>query len=415
MKDIEFIAIGSELINNRRQDSNSIWVAERLRTLGLFFNRKSIVGDSQQDIVKVLRESFDRSDLVIVCGGLGPTFDDLTREAISDAFDLPLEYQESIALEITNFFTSKGRDVSPSNLRQAYLPQGATSLSNKIGTAPGISLILKTPTKQKLFFFLPGVHRELQSIWDSYIYPQLESSIARPQKYLTRRFVTAGIPESVMNDRTEPIRAKYAEAEWTVLANLSQVEFLVSHTSEDYLENLSKEFVEFLSNDLVGLGDLSLESSLLKSLKDRSETLSLAESMTGGLIASRLTAIPGSSAVYIGGVVAYTPELKKKVLDISDEVLKLNGPTSEYVTQAMATSVQRKTGSTYGMAISGNAGPGLDIDSTQSIGEGYIAISGKGWSVTKKFNLQGSRQDIQIRSSAMALDLLRRELLNRNL
>lgn len=153
MKAIEFIAIGSELLNHRRQDSNSTWVAEKLKTLGLFFRRKSIVGDVREEIVKILKESFDRSDLVIVCGGLGPTFDDLTRDAIADAFDVPLEYHESIALEITQFFKSRGREIAPSNLKQAYLPKGAVSLTNELGTAPGIKLTLQAKNTEKVFLF----------------------------------------------------------------------------------------------------------------------------------------------------------------------------------------------------------------------------------------------------------------------
>lgn len=174
MKAIEFIAIGSELLNHRRQDSNSTWVAEKLRILGLSLTRKSIVGDVQEEIVRVLRESRDRSDIVIVCGGLGPTFDDLTREAIAEAFEVPLEYQASIAQEISQFFRSRGREISPSNLRQAYLPKGAIALSNSVGTAPGIFLTLRKNEEKKLFFFLPGVPKELHSIWDTFVQPELE-------------------------------------------------------------------------------------------------------------------------------------------------------------------------------------------------------------------------------------------------
>jgi nicotinamide-nucleotide amidase len=414
MKAIEFIAIGSELLNHRRQDSNSTWVAEKLKTLGLFFKRKSIVGDVREEIVKILKESFDRSDLVIVCGGLGPTFDDLTREAIADAFDVPLEYHESIALEITQFFKSRGREIAPSNLKQAYLPKGAVSLTNELGTAPGIKLTLQANNKEKVFFFLPGVPRELQVIWNTFIHPQIEASLLGLGKVQTRRFVTAGVPESTLNDRTEPFRAKYAEAEWTILANLSQVEFLVSHTSIEYLEAISSEFVTFLADDLVGLGDTTLESALLELLKDRSETLSLAESMTGGLIASRLCAIPGASTVLVGGAVVYSSKLKKELLGISEKTLQLNGPTSEAVAMEMASSLQIKSESTYSIAITGNAGPELDSHSRELLGEGHIAIAGKAWGTTKKFHLHGSRLDIQTRSSALALDLLRREILNRN-
>lgn len=414
MKAIEFIAIGSELLNHRRQDSNSTWVAEKLRILGLSLTRKSIVGDVQEEIVRVLRESRDRSDIVIVCGGLGPTFDDLTREAIAEAFEVPLEYQASIAQEISQFFRSRGREISPSNLRQAYLPKGAIALSNSVGTAPGIFLTLRKNEEKKLFFFLPGVPKELHSIWDTFVQPELEIPSAGLKKVHTRRFVTTGVPESTLNDRTEPFRAKYAEAEWTVLANLSQVEFLVSHVSNEYLDTLSNEFVRFLSDDLVGLGEISLESALLSLLRDRSETLSLAESMTGGLIASRLCSIPGASSVLVGGVVAYSPRFKKDLLDISEQILHLNGPTGEAIARELAESLRVKSGSTYSIGITGNAGPELDPYSKESLGEGYIAITGKSWSIAKKFHLHGSRLDIQIRSSALALDFLRREILNRN-
>ncbi|MFM8234490.1 MAG: CinA family nicotinamide mononucleotide deamidase-related protein [Holophagaceae bacterium] len=415
MKAIEFIAIGTELLNHSRQDSNSTWVAQQLKTLGLALTRKSIVGDVREDIVKVLKESLDRSDLVITCGGLGPTFDDLTRDAIAEAFNLPLEYHEFLAKEIEQFFKLRGREIASSNLRQAYLPQGATPLTNSLGTAPGISLEITYKDKKKSFFFLPGVPRELQTMWATLIQPQIEMSALGSRKVHSQRFVTAGVPESTLNDRTQSFREKYHEAEWTILANLTQVEFLVTHPSSEYLKRLSTEFIKFLSDDFIGLGNVSLESSLLNLLTDRSETLSLAESMTGGLITSRLSAHPGASRVLLGGAVVYSPKLKYELLGITDDMLRRHGPTGEIIASEMAELLRKKSNSTYALAITGNAGPEVDTNSQEAIGEGYIVIAGDTWSASKKFCFSGIRQEIQLRASVFALDLLRREILNRNL
>lgn len=405
---IECIAIGTELLTTRRLDTNSVWLGERLASLGLGFHRKTAVGDSREDLAELIREALTRSDLIITTGGLGPTFDDFTKECFAEVLGAELREDAPSLQAMLAFYSARNRVPAQANFKQVLIPDGAEALPNPVGTAPGVWWQVPNKLCGKRIVMLPGVPREMKRMWEEQVESRLRPLAGVPLH--TLRMVVAGVPESNLDERIRETRERHGHLEWTILASLTQVELLARGPDPAALEAARMEFEPLLGEDLVSLGAGNLEDAVLDRLKARGETLALAESMTGGLLAARLTAIPGASQAFLGGATVYSARAKAALLGLDTSFLVGAGTVSEATSRALAEAVRIKLGATWGLGLTGNAGPEAEGDAP--LGTAFIALAGPGGTISKVFNLPGDRADVQLRSTAWALDLLRRAMRN---
>lgn len=405
---IEAIAIGTELLTTSRVDTNSVWIAQRLADLGLGFHRKTSVGDSREDLRGLFLEALDRSDLIICTGGLGPTFDDFTKELWAEVLGAPLVEDLVIRATIEGFFTSRNRPCPPSNFKQALVPVGAEALSNPVGTAPGIYWESPKGFPDTRLVLLPGVPREMKRMWEDHVEPRLRALAGRPTH--TLRMLVGSVGESALEQRTNPLREKHGDLDWTILASLGQVELVARSGDKEALAAAQQDFEAELGTDRVCTGPGTLESTVIDLLTTRGQSLALAESMTGGRIASLLTGVPGSSQAFRGGAVVYSPRAKTELTGLSEDFIHAHGTVSEAVTRALAEGIRARLGTHWGLAVTGNAGPTEDKDGPAPVGTFFMAVAGPRGTVAQVTNFPGDRQDIQIRAATFALDFLRRRL-----
>ena len=318
---IECIAIGTELLTTRRLDTNSVWLGERLADMGLAFHRKTAVGDSREDLAALFREALTRSDLILTTGGLGPTFDDFTKELFAEILGAQLVEDAASRSDLLAFYAARNRVAPQVNFKQTLIPAGAEALRNLVGTAPGVWWQDPPGHPGVRIVMMPGVPREMKHLWEEQVEPRLRP-LAGTSVH-TLRMVVAGVPESALDERTQEVRERHAHLDWTILANLIQVELLARGQDPAALEAARRDFEPVLGTDLVCLGDGNLEDTVLHQLRARGETLAVAESMTGGLLASRLTAIPGASEAFLGGATAYTVAAKAALLGLDPAWLSL--------------------------------------------------------------------------------------------
>lgn len=406
---IEAIAIGTELLTTTRVDTNSIWIAQELASLGLAFHRKTAVGDDREAMRALFREALDRSDLVLCTGGLGPTFDDFTKELWAEVLGVELREDSAARATLLAFFESRGRTPSPTNFKQTLIPAGAEALANPIGTAPGIWWESPAGFPGKRIVLMPGVPREMKRMFAEQVVPRLAPLAGRPVK--TLRLLVSGVPESVVDERTKALREKHGALDWTILASLMQVELIARSGDEAAMEAARKDFEAELGEDLARTGDGAIEEVVLDLLAARGETLALAESMTGGLIAARLAAVPGASRALKGGAVVYSAEAKVELAGLDPAFIREHGTVSEAVTRALAERIRAKLGATWGLAVTGNAGPGEDPAGPAPVGTTFIALSGPRGTRCERPVQAGDRADMQLRAVMYGLDLLRREAL----
>jgi nicotinamide-nucleotide amidase len=405
---IECIAIGTELLTTRRLDTNSVWLGERLAALGLAFHRKTAVGDSREDLAGLFREAMTRSDLIVTTGGLGPTFDDFTKECFAEVLGVALQEDAQSREDMLAFYAARKRVPPASNFKQALLPAGAEALRNPVGTAPGVWWQDPPSHPGVRIIMLPGVPREMKRMWEEQVEPRLRALAG--DSVHTLRMVVAGVPESALDERTRDVRERHGHLDWTILASLTQVELLARGADPAALEAARRDFLPVLGEDLVGVGTGNLEDAVLAGLKARGESLAVAESMTGGLLAARLSAIPGASEAFLGGATVYSAAAKAALLGLEAGRLAQDGTVSEATSRALAESVRTKLAATWGLGLTGNAGPGAEGEAP--VGTVFIALAGPGGTVCQAYNLPGDRADVQLRSTAWALDLLRRAIRN---
>ncbi len=402
---IECIAIGSELLTTRRLDTNSVWIAERLAALGLGLHRKTSVGDQREDLAELCLEAFQRSDLIVCTGGLGPTFDDFTKEVWADRFGVPLQEDPQCREVLVAWYAQRNRVPPPANFKQVLFPVGSEPLANPLGTAPGVWW----ERGGKRIVLLPGVPREMKRMWVDHVEPRLKPGAGGALH--SRRLVVGGVPESALDQRTEAVRATHCDLEWTILAGLTQVELILRGRDPKALDAAQADLEVELGEDLARVGEGDLEEAVLDLLKARGETLATAESMSGGLLAARLTAIPGASGAFVGGAVVYTAAAKVALAGVDTALISRHGTISEATALALARGIRERLSATWGLAITGNAGPSLDTGgSNRALGDCIVAVAGADQFETRSFAMPGERQDIQLRSTAWALDLLRRML-----
>jgi nicotinamide-nucleotide amidase len=407
----EIIAVGSELLTPDRLDTNSLYITGRLNRLGIAVERKTVVGDEHQQLRDAFKESLSRADLVIATGGLGPTEDDLTREAISDTLGRKLALNHDVLRVIEARFRRLGRPMAERNARQAMVPEGASVLENSRGTAPGLWI----ETDGHIVILLPGPPHELQGIFIEQVEPRL-ARLAGGVRLHARELRTVGVPESDLDERIAPIYKRYSDVQTTILAGLGEIQIHLRTWSKDaqaaemMLDELVARIAEKLGDSIFTLTGQSMEEIVAAALTQNSATIAAAESCTGGLLAERLTRIPGSSSYFLGGVVCYSNELKTAWADVPAALIETRGAVSPEVAQALAAGIRLRTGATIGIGITGVAGPGGGTPE-KPVGLVYIALAdGTGFN-EHVGRFVGDRERVRWFASQTALDMVRRYFL----
>ena len=422
---VEIVAVGTELLLGQIADTNSQWLGEHLAALGVGSHFHQAVGDNHERIVLAFRTALARSDAVIVCGGLGPTHDDITRDAIAEVMNVPLVRDEDVVAKIRTMFTSRGREMPESNLRQADVPKGAAIIPQTKGTAPG----LICPVGHKVVYAVPGVPYEMSDMFERAIAPDLQKRMAERGELegtiVSRVIRTWGMSESGLGEAlADYIATQDDDAAAGTVAGTATVAFLASgiegikvrvtvrsadeDTAMALLDEHEAEVRTILTaaaGDVVfGIDDEAIEDAVARALATDGLTLGLAESLTGGLAASRLVNVPGASSWFRGSVVSYASEVKFDVLGVPV------GPVvSEDAARAMADGARRVLGSDVGLSITGVAGP-AEQDG-QPVGTVFVGVARPGHDTEAfGFNVPGDRARVRQYATIAALDLLRRNL-----
>jgi nicotinamide-nucleotide amidase len=420
----EIIAAGSEMLTPHRQDTNSLYLTERLNALGVAVAFKTIVGDNLQHLTDAARIALHRADIVIFSGGLGPTEDDLTREAVSAALGISLHRDAEALTAMYKRFAARRMTMPPNNAKQADLLEGATVLENKNGSAPGQWIDTTLHGHRKIVILLPGPPKELKPLFTEACEPLLSREL--PERHFARRILRIALmPESKVDSLAAPIYKKFADVESTILAHSSEIQlhFLCAKPTlaeaQTRVDTLAAKVEDALAekngdSPVFSNSGQSLEEVVLLRLEMRGLTLATAESCTGGLIAQRLTSIPGSSRTFLGGGVVYSNSLKAKFAGVPAALIEKYGAVSEQVAKALAEGIRRQTGASIGLSITGVAGPG-DLTDTNGkekpAGLVYIAIAdGSIAEVTHK-KFAGDRERVRTFAAQQALDLLRHKLI----
>ena len=411
---VEILCIGTELLLGNILNGNARWLAEELSALGLPHYRQTVIGDNRERLIDQVQDIAGRSRVLITTGGLGPTPDDLTTEAIAAAFSTPLEERPEVWADITAKSRSRGREPSAEIRRQALLPRGAEVLPNPTGTAAGM---IWSPVEGFTLLTFPGVPSEMRAMWQQTAAPWFRQSGLSHGAYVSRMLRFWGIGESALAaqvgdllDQSNPTVAPYAgrgEVKLRITAQAAsqaEAQRLVMATEDDLRRRTGQL--------CFGVDDQSLATVVLEHLRRRGQTLSVAESCTGGGLGAELTAVPGSSDVLLGGVIAYSNAIKNKVLGVPEALLEQVGAVSDPVAEAMAEGVRRLTGSDWSLAITGIAGPGGGTES-KPVGLVHLAVAGPDGCESHPIRLGSSRGRDWIRmvSSGEALNRLRLQLM----
>ena len=413
----EIIAVGSEMLTPHRQDTNSLYLTAGLNDLGVAVAFKTIVGDNRKHLTAAIRIALNRADIVLLSGGLGPTEDDLTRECVAEALHLELHRDESLLNGLHQRFATRNMVMPPNNARQADVLTGATLLPNTNGSAPGQWLDTTFEGFRKLVILLPGPPKELKPLFDNDCKPRLAATL--PKNHLARRILRmALIPESQVDARTAPIYQQFPDVETTILAGHAEIQlhFLCVKPTLAEAEARVNAVLDLvateMSDDIFSFNGESLEEVVLLMLGVRNHTLAIAESCTGGWLGERLTAIPNSSRVFLGGAIAYSNHSKTALADVPSYLLVEHGAVSDPVARSLAEGIRRRTGSTLAVSITGIAGPAIahGPDATKPIGLVYIALTDGEDTQVKQLHISGDRERVRLWSTQHALEMLRHYL-----
>jgi nicotinamide-nucleotide amidase len=414
----EIIAVGSEMLTPARQDTNSLYLTEKLNEIGVTVRFKTIVGDRRKDLVNAIHSALGRSDILILMGGLGPTEDDLTREAVAEALALTLRRDAQQVAALHARAASFRITITDNNLKQADVLEGATILPNPNGSAPGQWLETSFACYRKIVMLLPGPPNECRPLFDEACLPRL-TQIVPPRAIAKRTLRAAMIAESQADKLIAPIYTTYKDVETTILAHAGDIQLTLlcakptAEAAQARVDELAGRIEEVLDDWLYSTGQGSsdsLEQIVLYYLGLRQATLSVAESCTGGMIAQRVTSVPGSSRSFLGGAVVYSDSLKYAFAGVTPELIAQHGAVSAQVAKALATGIRLRTGATLGLGITGIAGP-TGATENKPVGLVHIALSDsqKTESIEKTF--RGDRSRIRQYATQQSLDLIRRWLM----
>jgi nicotinamide-nucleotide amidase len=407
----EIIAIGSELLAPDRTDTNSLWLTEKLNSIGIEVRLKTIVGDDDARLEEAIRDAVKRSKVVITTGGLGPTEDDVTRKVAARALGRRLLLDEDVLAEIRERFRAFGRPMPERNSRQAMVIDGAQVLPNPNGSAPGLFI----EHQGTAISLLPGPPREMRPMFENHVQPKLAAQ-AGNVRVVRRILRVAGFGESAVDEKIAPIYTQFANPQTTILFNKTDIEIHLTaqaKTEQDaelLVDDLSARLEDRLGDSIFAFRGEEMEEVVGLKLAVAGYTVSVAESCTGGLIAQRLTDIPGSSKYFTEGVVAYSNEAKTRTLGVEAKLLQQHGAVSAEVAEAMAEGIRKRAGTDFGLSVTGIAGPDGGSEE-KPVGLVYVALSDDAHIEHRRLMLPGDRQLIRWRASQAVLDLLRRRLI----
>jgi nicotinamide-nucleotide amidase len=405
----EIIAVGSELLTPQRVDTNSLFLTDQLNGLGVEVVTKSVIGDDLNRLADAVRRAVSRSEIVVLCGGLGPTEDDLTRDAVAAALDRKLIYHPEITEVLAQRFAQLKRKMVEVNKRQAFVVEGAEILPNDRGTAPGQWI----DDSNSHVMLLPGPPHEMQAMFTRQCLPRLARIVPR-QVIRTLVLRVTGLPESDLDQLIAPVYKKYENPVTTILAAAGdiQVHLRARCSTEGEAAALLAEVggpIELLLGDRIySRNGQPLEEVVGDRLRERHNTLSVAESCTGGLLAERITSVPGSSAYFLGGFVTYASRMKVEWLGVPEDVIAQFGAVSKETAEAMALGARRRTGSTYALSITGVAGPDSGGEKAP-VGTIYAGLADAAGCQVLHRQFIGDRTRIRQFATQMALDMLRRK------
>ena len=411
----EIIAVGSELLTPFRSDTNSLYLTEQLNHLGVEVIFKSIVGDNLRRLVAATQQALSRSDIIIFSGGLGPTEDDLTREAVAEALGLALRRDPEIVTQLEQRFAARGWKMAPNNIKQADILEGATVLPNANGTAPGQWLSGKFDGHERIVVLLPGPPHELKALFAAEVRERLRAKVP-PAFLATRVLKVAMLGESQVDARVAPIYKQFADVDTTILAAAGEIQlhFKTCATTLEAAQQRVDEvagLVEDELDDFVFSRDgESLEQIVGYWLQMRNASVAVAESCTGGLLAERITSISGSSRYFLGGAVVYSNELKTEFAGVPADMIQRHGAVSREVAAALAEGIRYRCESTFGVGITGIAGPDGGTEE-KPVGLVFHAVASASGTEVVQRNFPGDRKRIRWFAAIMALDMLRRKLM----
>ncbi len=404
----EIIAVGSELLTPYRLDTNSLWLTDELNKIGIRVIHKAVVGDAPDEMRSSFRHALDRADLIIASGGLGPTDDDRTRETVAELLGRKLHLDEAIVREIQERFRRFARTMPEINKRQAMVPEGATVLPNPRGTAPALWL----EADGHIIVLLPGVPHELKSIFESEVRPRL-ARISGDERLFTRDLRTTGLGESDVETRVRPLYQLYPDTETTILASPTGTQLHPRTWSrnaakaEKLLDEITDRMALALGEHLYSTKGEALEEVVARVLTENRATVAVAESCTGGMLAERLTNVPGSSSYFLGGVICYSNELKISLVGVPQSLIESKGAVSSEVALALADGIRKRTGATLGVGITGISGPGGGTPE-KPVGLVHIGLADEHGPRERAYRFPGDRERIRQFAAQSALDAVRR-------
>jgi nicotinamide-nucleotide amidase len=411
----EIIAVGSELLTPHRMDTNSLYLTEQLNLLGVDVIFKSIVGDSRPRLVAAAQHGFSRSEIVIFSGGLGPTEDDLTREAVAEALGLRMQRDPDILKALEVRFAARGWKMAANNAKQADLIEGAIALANPNGTAPGQWLAGTFDGRERIAVLLPGPPFEMKAMFESEVRERLRAKLP-PAFLAVRTLKVAMLGESAVDARVAPIYKRYEDVDTTILAGAGEIELHFKtragtvDAAQRRVDEVAGEVEDELDDAVYSRNGESLEQIVGYWLQMRNATLAVAESCTGGLLSERITSVGGSSRYFLGGAVVYSNQLKTELAGVPAEMIDRHGAVSREVAVALAEGIRYRCESKLGVGITGVAGPSGGT-TEKPVGLVFHAVASDSGTEVEQRNFPGDRKRIRRFASTMALDMLRKKLM----
>jgi len=410
----EIISIGSEILRGQITDTNANFIAQKLAELSIDLNYISAVGDNHKMLLSVLKKALSRSDLIITTGGLGPTEDDITYQTIARALNLKLIKYPEAEENLKIFFKKINKTISPCNLKQIYLPEGAKIIINQYGTAP--AMILEKDNKMICSF--PGVPYEMKNLIEENLIPYLKEKYPPSMIKKSKILKITGLGEASVNELIRDYINKQTDYSFGIYAHPEDIQVQVTTQAptekevEKLLQSSVGQLCKILGNYIYGSDEETIEEVVGNLLKTKKLKLAVAESCTGGMLGEMITRIPGSSEYFQGGVISYSAKVKEDLLKVPPEVIKKYGEVSKEVAQLMAEGVRRCCHSDIGISITGIAGPGGATEK-KKVGLVYMALSDSKKTITQKHQLFRNRQLVRLRASRRALNMLRMYLIKK--